>query len=406
MSALECYLDWAATSPPDEDCLRAGTRAALELYGNPSSLHFGGNAARTRLEESRSLIAASLDSRDGRISFTGSGTEADSIPLLALLRQISKRGKRDTLSSGEPLHIITSSIEHSAIYAQSAVLEALGFVVSYLKPGPDGRVDPETVAEAITRRTALVSIMAVNNETGAIQPLADIVAAARRTAVEMGKRMPLIHSDAVQAFGKVEFRPQEIGLDSASVSAHKIRGPRGVGALWHMKAFDPLVVGGGQEKGIRPGTENLPGIVAFACAAEKAIAGLRRARDHAQALESRLMEGLAGIRGATVLPAGRRAGDPRYSPYIVSIAFPGLSGEVMQRALSDRSIAVSTGSACASRSRAKTRRVLDAMGVPADLAMSAIRVSTGALTSDSDIDRFLETCESLYKTLRTVAVTH
>ncbi len=396
-----CYLDWAATSPPDGDCLSEGLRAALEFYANPSSLHRQGAEARSCLEGARARIATTLSSGKGQIAFTGSGSEADSIPLLALLRQVSKRGKPGSLSTGEPLHIVTTAIEHAAIHAQAAVLEAAGFSVSYLRPGPDGRVSPEAVTEALRPETALVSVMAVNNETGAIQPLAGIAAAVRKASERVGKRMPVIHSDAVQAFGKIDFRPEEIGLDCASVSAHKIRGPRGVGALWYAKAFDSFVVGGGQEQGMRPGTENLQGIVAFACAAEKAFDLLPDLQSHARVLESRLFEGLAAIRGATVLPLGRRAGDPNYSPFILSVAFPGISGEVIQRVLSDKGIAVSTGSACSSRARTKTRRILDAMGIPEDLAMSAIRISTGGLSTDSEIDRFLENAEILYRTLRT-----
>jgi cysteine desulfurase len=381
-------------------------RAAIGFYANPSSQHHAGSAARAALEEERRRLAASLGSAKGLIAFTGSGSEADSIPLVALLRQVSKRGRIGALSAGEPLHILTTAIEHAAIHAQVAVLESLGFSVTCLKPESDGRVTPEAVAEALVPETALVSVMAVNNETGAVQPLAKIVSAVRMAARKAGKRMPLIHSDAVQAFGKIEFNPESIGLDCASISAHKIRGPRGVGALWHSKLFDAFVVGGGQEGGMRPGTENLQGIVAFACAAGKSVSGLQDARAHAFTLESRLLEGLAAIRGATVLPFGREPGDPHFSPFIVSLAFPGLSGEVMQRTLSDRGIAVSTGSACASRARTKTRRVLDAMGISRDLAMSAIRVSTGILTRDSDIDYFLDISEKLYKTLRTQAAAH
>jgi cysteine desulfurase len=241
----------------------------------------------------------------------------------------------------------------------------------------------------------------VNNETGAIQRVSETAAAVAEAARALGRKVPRIHADAVQALGKIPFSPEGLGVSSAAFSAHKIGGQRGIGALWYSGELEALAAGGGQEGGVRPGTESLQGAWAFAAAAEAAVAALDRNRERALALESRLFSGLAAIRGAAPLPLGRAAGDPRYSPFILSIAFPGLSGEVMVRALSDAGVAVSTGSACSSNSKRAGRRVLEAMGLDSDLALSAIRVSTGAGSSEPDIDRFLEAASEAYSKLRT-----
>jgi cysteine desulfurase len=401
------YLDWASTTPPDASMLSEAAALAAEFYGNPSSRHGLGQAARKEFEAARARIASSLASAptsassrppakaNPQLVFTSGGSEADAMVLLALLR------RKDSRSSAPP-HLVTTSIEHSAIFEQAKLLEGLGIPVTFVAPEADGRILPERVGAAIRKETALVAVMAVNNETGAVQPLAEIAEAIRAASLALGRQEPpFFHSDAVQALGKIPFAPASLGLSSAAFSAHKIRGPRGSGAFWLRGRLDPLVLGGGQEGGLRPGTENLQGAWAFARAAETAAASLEERRRRALALESRLIAGLGAIPGALPLPLGRRPGDPRYSPFILSAAFPGLSGEVLERALSDEGIAVSTGSACSSHQRGKGRRVLDAMGLEAGLSFSAIRVSTGDLTTEAEIDRFLEVAGKLYGILRT-----
>lgn len=379
------YLDWAATAPPSEKALETYLRAAREYPGNPSSLHRDGTAARKALEDSRARLAGLLACRSERIVFTSGGTEADGLVLLALLRRPS------------PGSIVISSIEHPAVFEQAAVLERLGWKVRRVDPGPDGRVEPGAIAGACGPDTVLAAVMAVNNETGAVQPVAEI----RRALddVSRGGRRILLHTDAVQAFGKIPFRPESLGVDSAALSAHKLRGPRGVGALYLRKPFEPLNAGGGQEAGIRSGTENLPGILAFEEAAEEAVHGLPGSAPRARMLTDRLLEHARGIPDVRPLPDCRTPGDERYSPWILSLSLPGLAGETAVRVLSDAGFDVSTGSACSSSRR--KRRVLEAMGVPEALAFCAIRVSIGPTTTESEIDVFADALRDSYLRYRT-----
>ncbi len=379
------YLDWAATAPPSPEALEEYLRAAREFPGNPSSLHREGTTARKALEDARSRLAGLLGCRHGRIVFTSGGTEADGLPLLSLLRRPS------------PGSVVISSIEHPAVFEQAAVLERLGWKVRRVDPGPDGRVAPGAVANACGPDTVLAAVMAVNNETGAVQPLPEI----RRALDEAsrGGRRIRFHTDAVQAFGKIPFGPEDLGADSAALSAHKIRGPRGVGALYLRTPVEPLAAGGGQEDGIRSGTENLAGILAFERAAAAAVRDLEENRGRARELTDRLLAHIRAIPDVRPVPECRTAGDDRYSPWILSLALPGLPGETAVRVLSDAGFDVSTGSAC-SASRRK-RRVLEAMGVPEALAFSAIRVSLGPATSGSEIDDFAQALRDAYLRYRT-----
>ncbi len=404
------YLDWASTSPPEPRFLAEGSDIASRCFGNPSSNHHLGREADIKLEEARgklaSVLGASLPGRDAgrrgaafgygspskgeRIVFTSGGSESDAIVLLSILR------RRDALRD-KSIHIVTTEIEHAAVYEQVRLFSSLGIEASFVKPGADGLISPKAVAEAVRKDTALVAVMAVNNETGAVMPLADIAAAVRAASASLGRSSPpLFHSDGVQALGKFEFKPASLGLSSAAFSSHKLRGPRGIGALWLDYDLQPLALGGGQEGGFRSGTENLASIWAFSRAAEEAEAARTAHFDKARELETRLIQGLEQIPGTIILPEGRKPQDPRYSPYVLSASFPGISGEVFARALSDAGIAVSTGSACSSNGRQHGRRVLEAMGLRPDLAFSAIRISTGFASTPDDIDTFLNTASDLY----------
>jgi len=392
------YLDWASTTAPDADVLHEAAAVAATAYGNPSSRHSLGAEARSQLEEARGRMARALGvTGSGRIVFTGGGSEADALPLLALLRQ-ALSSRRD--GSIKPLHIVTTEIEHSAVYEQALLLKSLGVALSIIRPERDGRVDPERIAAAVGRETALVAVMAVNNETGAVQDVGGVAEAVARASAGLGRKPPRFHVDAVQALGKIHLPLAGLGVTSAAFSAHKIRGPRGAGVLWLAGDFDPIAVGGGQEGGYRPGTESLQSAWAFARVATEAVAALEENRRRARLLEARLIDGLASRVGAVPLPLGRRPGDEAYSPFILSAAFPGLSGEVFVRALSDEGIAVSTGAACSSNQHKKGRRVLAAMGLDDDLALSSIRISTGPDSSEGDVDHFLETAEALYRRLK------
>lgn len=379
------YLDWAASTPPWPDLLQSYAITSQEMFANTSSQHTLGKQAGKSLSSSRGMLAKALDCPPDRLVFTSGGTESDHIPLLACLL---KKGKRS---------IVISAIEHSAIDEQANVLAALGIEVRRINPDGDGFIDPAAIANAVSKDTILVSVMTVNNETGAIQPISELV-----RAVELasnGGRKPFFHTDAVQALGKIPFKPVVSGVDSAAFSAHKLGGPRGIGALYLARPLEVLASGGGQENGIRAGTHNLAGAEALAKAAVRSMELLESAQELARKLEATIIDGITAIPGATIIPASRKPGDLRYSPFIICASFPGLGGETMMRVLDDQGIAVSTGSACSSGNH--ERRILNAMGIDHDLSFSSIRISTGRHSTEKDIEAFLDQANSLYVRYKT-----
>jgi len=381
------YLDWAATSPPDAALLERSARIAGEYFANPSSPHAAGLKAREFLEDCRRRLAAVLGCSPSELLFTSGGTEANNMVLFSLLRR--RRGRR----------VVLSGIEHDSLYLPARRLEELGGEALVIPAGRDGRVDPERLAAAMDERTVLLALMRVNNETGAVQPVAELAEALQRRRAARGGRRILLHTDAVQALGKLPFRPAELGVDTAAFSAHKLGAPRGIGALYVRRGSVPefLYAGGGQEEGRRPGTENLAGAFALAEAAERAAAELEARLARARELMGRLITGLAAIPGCRLLPEARGSGEPpeRYSPYILSAAFPPLPGEVLVRVMGEEGFLISTGAACSSRKQERTR-VLEAMGVSRELAASAVRISLGPATESGDLDRF---CEALRRRL-------
>ncbi len=389
------YLDWAATALPDEELQKKALSISLEAYGNPSSAHLEGKAAKALLEDARSTILRAATFQKGKFFFTGSGSEADHIPLLSLLRKAY-----NTRRMVKPLHLVISSIEHAAIDNLAHQFEKMGFEISWVAPDSRGFIDPYAVANCIRKETAFVAVMAVNNETGAIQDIPSIGLAVKEAANLAGTRGTWFHVDAVQAFGKLSMQELALYADSIAISAHKIQGPKGVGGLWLNKPIEALALGGGQEQGLRAGTENVFGAIAFALAAEKAYASIKARQRIANELEKRLIDGIANIGDAIIIP-NRVQSDRGYVPHIISVAFPGVSGETMVRALSDRRVAVSTGSACSSNKGRQGRRILRAMSIPEDIALCALRVSTGSTSTLHDIDTFLEISEDLYRRLKT-----
>jgi cysteine desulfurase len=380
------YLDWAASAPPYPEVSKASAELACETFGNPSSRHAVGRAASSLLEEARTSLASSIGTTPEHTIFTSGGTESDAMALL------SACGLRSDVS------MVLSAIEHPAVDEQARFLEGAGIKVTRIRPDAAGLVDPMAIADAIRKDTVLVSVMAVNNETGAIQPIRGIADAIRRASKNIG-RTPFFHCDAVQALGKVPFDVESAGIDGAAFSAHKLGGPRGIGALYLRKTMVPIVRGGGQERGIRPGTQNTAGAWALARAAELSLASMEESSKKAVVLEKILLEGIRSINGAAVVPLSRVPGDARYSPYIASIAFPGLGGETMARILDDEGIQVSTGSACSGGT--KGRRVLDAMRVDPDVSFASIRVSTGRDTTEADLYAFLEHASAAYRKYKT-----
>jgi cysteine desulfurase len=378
------YLDWAASAPPDAHAIDEAREVSARLYANPSSPHAAGREAGARLARARADIAALLGVEPDEIVFTSGGTESNATVLLSLLARLRLGGSRG-------LKIVTTAIEHSSVFEQARALEAFGFRCSFVRPDSNGIVAPSTVAEALDEETALVSVMLVNNETGSIQRISEIAEAVRERSARAGRRI-LLHTDAVQAFGKIPFSPGMLGVDAASLSGHKLGAPRGIGALYLRKgtSLEPLALGGGQEKGRRPGTENLPGICALARAADDRLAVLPRELEEARKKAERLIKGLLTIPGARLFPEGR-ANEPgeRFSPWIVSVGFPPLPGEVVVRLAESRGFLVSTGSACSSRKKDRTR-VLEASGLSPETALCAVRVSTGPATTFEEIDGLID----------------
>lgn len=378
----EIYLDWAATALPDPEILEAQRRAAADAFANPSSLHASGKGARAMLEDARAAIARLLKSKNERVAFCSGGTEANQLVLSSLLCRQGAPG------------LLTTRLEHPSVYECALGFEKRGLKLGFLKPDASGGIPASAFEREALGECDMVALCAVNNETGAIQDLAGAVEAIR--GASGGKRVH-IHVDAVQAFGKIDFFPEALGVDSASFSAHKVSGPRGIGFLWTSRPIEAFLRGGGQEGGLRSGTENVAGAVAAAMALEKATDRLGSKLFGAGERMERLIGGLRGL-GAAILPEGRAARPGAFSPWILQAALPPVPGEALVRFMSDCGCAISTGSACSS-SR-KGRRVLDALGIDPALSQCAFRVSQGPTTTMAEIEAFLDLMKGAAARLR------
>ncbi|UCF96394.1 MAG: cysteine desulfurase [Spirochaetaceae bacterium] len=371
------YLDWAATAPPDPEIQEQMQKIARTIYANPAAIHRLGREGEKFLSHCRQRMADLLGCGSEELVFTSGATESNNMVLFSLLHK--KRDRR----------VLISGIEHSSVYQPAQTLKQLGFEVVLVPADRSGRIDPNRIFSALDESTVLVAVMLVNNETGRIQPVREISEAVQDFQKRSGKKV-LLHTDAVQAFGKIPFQPSQLGVDSAALSAHKLAGPRGVGALFvrsgRIQRF--LYSGGGQEFDLRPGTENLPGIAGFVLAAEKAIGGLEENHRRAVAAMSSLLEELAGMPEVVLVPGGGasdRAVD--FSPYILNLSIPPLPGEVLVRVLEEEGFIVSTGAACSSKKKDRFR-VLENMGIPGQIASSALRVSTGPKVEPAELEAF------------------
>lgn len=364
------YLDHAATTPPRPEVVGAMLPYLQERWGNPSSLHAAGVEALEAVERARRDVATLLGAESEEIVFTGSGTEADNHALIGAALARRDRGN----------HIITSMIEHHAVLHTAQFLSRLGIEVTYLPVDGAGLVDPDAVAAAITDRTILVSIMHANNEVGTVQPIAEIGARCRERAV-------WFHTDAVQTAGHLPLDVHRCHVDLLSLSAHKLYGPKGVGALFMRKGvrLPPLLHGGGQEMKRRASTENVPGIVGLGEAARLARAEMETQRAHCTALRDRVITEVQ-----EVVPGALLTGHPTDRlPNNASFCFEGIEGESLLLNLDLAGFAVSTGSACTSGS-SDPSHVLVAMGVPRQLAQGSLRVSVGRDNRPEEIDRFVD----------------
>lgn len=363
----EIYLDNAATTRPHPAVIAAMTRALGEEFGNPSSLHRLGLAAERLVSAAREAVARTLAVAPEEIIFTSGGTEANSLAI------------RGVASRAPGRHIITTAVEHSSVLTPIRALAAQGYEVTELPVDAWGRVSAAQVDAALRPQTILVSVMAVNNELGTTQPVEEMARVIRARA--SSGRPLAFHVDAVQAWGKVPLRPAAWGIDLLTISAHKVHGPKGAGALYVRRGVQltPLLGGGDQERGLRPGTENVPGIAGLGAAAQVWSADLAEVAPRMAALRDELREALRGM-------ADVRINSPLdgAAPHILNASFPGVRGEMLLHRLEQDGIFTSTGSACHARDP-QPSHVLLAIGLPAEVAMSSLRFSLSRFTTVEEI---------------------
>lgn len=387
------YADNAATTPLSQAAYDAMQPWLLENYGNPSSMYRIGRKAKDALNEARTTIGnligaaepvnAANDFKPGEIVLTGGGSQADNLAIFGLMRgPIGKKRK----------HIITSKIEHHAVLYPCEALEKEGFRVTYLDVDSQGRVDLEQLKRELSEDTALVTVMAANNEIGTIQPIEEIAKLAHSVGA-------IFHTDAVQAIGHMPIDVQKMGIDMLSLSGHKFRGPRGVGALYIRKgiAISPLVYGGGQERGLMSGTENTAGFVGMAAAMKEACEGMAEKMAYVKKLNDRLVEGVMKI------PYTHYTGDPvNRLPGTASFVFEAIEGEGLLLRLDFEGVCGSTGSACSTGSLDPSH-VLMAIGLPHEIAHGSLRLTLGEQNTEEDVDYIIEAVTKVVEGLRAMS---
>lgn len=387
------YADNAATTPLSPAALEMMKPWLTTNYGNPSSLYRIGRAAKEALNEARTAVGRALnaaepvnvknDYKPGEIVFTGGGSQADNLAIRGFMHGPSAKGRK---------HIITSKIEHHAVLYTCEALEKEGFRVTYLNVDKEGHVDLEQLKRELCPDTALVSIMAANNEIGTIQPLQDIAELAHTAGA-------IFHTDAVQAVGHMPLDVRTMGIDMLSLSGHKFRGPRGVGALYIRKGIDlePLVYGGGQERGLCSGTENTAGCIGLAAAMTEAVDGMKEKMGRVKRLTDRLVEGVMKI------PYTHYTGDPvNRLPGTASFVFEAIEGEGLILRLDNEGVCGSTGSACSTGSLDPSH-VLMAIGLPHEIAHGSLRLTLGEQNDEEDVDYIIDAVTRVVAGLRAMS---
>ncbi len=379
---MEAYLDNSATTRVFPKVAELMTRLMLEDYGNPSSMHFKGVRAEQYVKHAKEQIAKVLKVNEKELIFTSGGTEADNLALTGAALANRRSG----------MHLITTKTEHPAVLKTMEYLEGQGFRVTYLPVDKTGRVRLEDLKKSMRQDTILVSVMHTNNEIGALQPIAEIGALIKK----MNPRT-LFHVDAVQGFGKFRIFPKKMYIDLLSVSGHKIHGPKGVGFLYagEKVKLHPIVFGGGQQNGLRSGTENVPGIAGLGLACQKVYETLEEDSERMYRLREKLIEGVADIGNIQINGCPGREG----APHVVSISFRGVRSEVLLHALEDRGICVSAGSACAAK-HPRPSETLKAIGVERPLLESTLRFSLSLFTTEEEIVYTLHTLHEIVPVLR------
>jgi cysteine desulfurase len=369
------YLDYNATTPIDPQVAEAMRPCWETAFGNPSSSHAYGHQAKAMLEEARHRLAALLNARSDEIVFTSGGTESNNMALCGVARAVASRGR----------HIVTSRIEHPAVVEPCLALMEEGFDVTFVGVDRYGMVDPEAMIAAFRPDTILVSLMHSNNEVGTLQPVKRIAQAAQDRGI-------LVHTDAAQSVGKVPVDVADLGVDLLTVAGHKLYAPKGVGALYVRRGtpMQRILFGAGQERGLRPGTENVLEIVGLGMAAAVAMEELPKEMVRMRALRDRLEERLVAA-----FPEARVNGHPNQRlPNTLSVSFPGTTADALLNAMPE--VAASAGAACHS-DQVRVSHVLEAMGVPMEAAKGTVRLSVGRFTRDKDIDRAVAAIERAVK---------
>jgi len=366
------YLDNSATTRPCKEAVEAVSAALTEHWGNPSSLYGFGIDTAARLRTARQTVAAAMGAEPDRVFFTSGGTEADNWAVFSTAKRYGKRNK----------HIITTAIEHHAILRCMNELEHQGYEITYLQPDEAGRISLDALKAALRKDTVLVSVMMVNNETGAVMPIAQMAKLTHKLSPDA-----IFHTDAVQGFMKIPFSAKTLGADLISVSSHKIHGPKGIGALYvspRLKAFPPLLFGGGQESGFRSGTEATPAIFGFAAACQACHVTLTTDIAKEKELLTALTDKLCKLNGLKINGA-------HDAPHILSLAIPGLPTQNSINLLQDAGICVSAGSACAKGHRS---HVMTAMGLQPEVIDSSFRVSICRDTTAEELDKLAQVIET------------
>jgi len=383
---MEAYLDNSATTRCSDRACQLMVDLLTKDYGNPSSLHMKGIEAERFVETAKKKIAKTLRVSEKEIIFTSGGTESNNLAIIGAAMANRRAGN----------HIITTSIEHASVENPMEFLREQGFDITYLSVDENGIISLEELEEAVTEQTILVSMMQVNNEIGAIEPVAE-------AAELIKKKNPatLIHVDAIQSYGKMYIYPKKLGIDMLSVSGHKIHGPKGSGFLWvkEKTKLKPLILGGGQQKGMRSGTENVPAIAGLGEAAEEIYENLDEKRAHLYGLKQRFIDGIEKLEGTHV--NGKTGEDS--APHIVSVSFEGIRSEVLLHSLEDRGIYVSSGSACSSNNHAgkqKGSKTLRNIHLKENLLDSTLRFSFSVHTTEEEIDYALEVLGELLPVLK------
>ncbi len=380
---MEIYLDNSATTMVRPEVAKLMYEIMTKDYGNPSSMHIKGVQAERYLREAKEIFAGILKVSEKEIFFTSGGTEGDNMAIIGAALAGRRRGK----------HIITTVIEHPAVLESCAFLEKNGFEVTYLPVNAAGQVEPDTLKAALRDDTVLVSVMYVNNEIGAIEPVSEL----GRVIKEYNKDI-LFHVDAVQAFGKFRIHPYKENIDMLTMSSHKIHGPKGVGAIFikDKTKIQPIALGGGQQKGMRSGTENVPGIAGMAMAAKELYDKFDEDVNRLYELKEYFVREITGIEGATV--NGLTGRDS--APHVVSVSFDGITkSEVLLHALEDKGIYISSGSACSSN-KPSLSSTLKAIGVKNDLLYATLRFSFSVFTTKEELEYTINAVKELLPVLR------